>query len=127
MKMYDMGHKMEGIGPKAPKEDKECIHYPTFTFTGDAIPDELKDVKTGNQCRVEIIVRKVGDGIDTYGNREPRVEVEVLKAGYIGKAGKATKEEYLAKSQEERDEYDKKEVMEGDSEGKDDHKDDHEE
>jgi len=110
--MKDMGHKEESpsIAPAEGKSKKVRISYPGFSMRGDSIPEELKTAAVGDKCRLEIIVRKTGDSIDTYGNQEPRVEVEIHSLGYIGKAGKVSKEEYLAKSEDERGKYDKEQM-----------------
>ena len=105
MELIDMGRKEET--PTTVGEDKSRISYPSFSIQGDKIPEELKTAPVGGLCRLEIVVKKIGDSIDTYDKQEPRVEVEIRKLGYIGKAGKLSKEEYLGKSEEERAEYDK--------------------
>ena len=80
-------------------------------MVGDQIPDELKNIKNNEMCRLELIVRKVGDNIDTYAEGQPRrIEVEIHKLGYIAQAGKKTFEEYDKSSKEEKEEYDKESV-----------------
>lgn len=116
MKYVDMGHKMEAYPVEASNKERTSvakvrIDYPHLSFVGDQIPDELKDVPNDGMCRLEIIVRKTGDSIDTYAEDEPRrIEVEVQKMAYIGKGGKATKDEYLSMDENEREEYDKRDV-----------------
>ncbi len=117
--MQDMGHKEEGptIATEG-KSKKVKISYPGFSIKGDNIPGELNKAENGTLHRIEIIVRKTGDNIDTYVEGEPhRVEMEVHKLGYIGKAGKLSREEYLGKSEEDRAKYDQ-EQLEGEPEEK---------
>jgi hypothetical protein len=120
--MIDMGEKeRRDLGITSSNGKK--VSYQTFSIRGDKIPQELQDAVNGAKCRLEIIVRKVGDTIDTYTDEEPRrVELEIRGLGYIGKAGKISKEEYLAKTEDERTDYDKKQMEDeskedGDEEG----------
>jgi hypothetical protein len=111
MEMIDMGHKMEEPTAVGEGKEKNKMSYPSFSITGDKIPDELKSAELETMCRCEIIIKKVGDDIDTYAEGQPRrIQLEIHKLGYIGKAGKVTKDEYLAKSPEERDTYDREQV-----------------
>lgn len=113
--MIDLGQKEEGpvAVESAGKSKKQKIRYPSFSMRGEDIPEELKNAKNGDMCRCEIIIRKIGDNIDTYAEGEPRrVEVEVRKLGYIGKAGKMSKEEYLNASDDEREKNDKENMEE---------------
>ena len=111
--MIDMGTKQETGGKIAPiQADKEIkISYPSFSISGDKIPEGIEDMKIGEKCRCEIIVRKVGDNIDTYAKGEPRrIELEIHKLGYVG--SKVSEDEYKNMSDEEKDKTDEKEVME---------------
>ena len=110
MNMMDMGRKNEGPTAVGENEGKTRISYPGFSITGDKIPEELANAKVGDKCRLEIIVKKIGDRIDTYGKGEPSIEIEVHSLGYIGKAGKLSKEEYLGKSDDEKSKYDEEQV-----------------
>lgn len=122
--MHDMGTKREEPEAVSGPTKASKVSYPGFSFRGDQIPDELKEAKNGHMCRMEIIVRKIGDNIDTYAEGEPRrVEVEVHKAGYMASAGKKTKDEYLKMDGQEREEYDKQQV---DGEVEDEEKEDEE-
>jgi len=111
--LMDMGEKREepqavssGQGPKVAK-----VHYTGFSMRGDKIPEELKTAKNGQMCRLEIVVRKIGDNIDTYTEDEPRrIEVEIRKLGYLASAGKKNKDEYLKMNSQDREEYDKQQV-----------------
>ncbi len=123
MEMMDMGHKVDtGLGPSIAESSKgkNKISYPGFSIT-ENIPEELANAKVGDMMRCEIIVKKVGDSIETYNESKPRVEMEVYKLGCIGKAGKISKEEYFAKSDEDRAKYDKEQMdmKEDKGEGKD--------
>jgi hypothetical protein len=111
MEMKDIGHKSEM--PAQPTEGKQetKISYPGFSITGDQIPDELGNIKNGDKCRCEIVVRKIGDNIDTYAKGEPRrIELEIHKLGFAGK-GKVSEDEYKNMSDEEKDKADEEEVM----------------
>ena len=112
MEMMDMGKKSEGSIPVGGEKEKVRINYPSFSISGDKIPEELSNAKVGEKCRCEIIIKKIGDSIDTYNKGENRIEVEIHSLGVIGKAGKLAKEEYLALPDDKREEYDKKQVEE---------------
>lgn len=109
--MVDMGRETEtGMQPTEGKGEKK-ITYSTFSMTGDQIPDELGNMKNGEKCHCEIIVRKIGDNIDTYAKGEPRrIEVEIHKLGCMD--SKISEDEYKDMSDEEKDKADEKEVME---------------
>lgn len=110
--MIDLGKKIDTEAQPTVSEDKETkISYPSFSISGDQIPDELNNAKNGEKCRLEIIVRKIGDNIDTYAKGEPRrIELEIHKLGYEG--SKVSEDEYKNMSEEEKDKQDEKEVME---------------
>ena len=92
--MHDMGRKEEAPTAEGKRKEPQ-IRYPSFSMVGGQILDELKNVKNNEMCRLEIIVRKVGDNIDTYTEGQPRrIEVEIHKVGYIAHAGKKTFDEY---------------------------------
>ena len=106
--LIDMGRKEPMEQPVEGKSKEPKITYPSLSIKGDKIPEELKDAKLLTMFRCEIIVKKIGDDIVTYDEGEPRrVELEIHKLGYIGKAGKLSKEEYLSASEEEREKNDK--------------------
>ena len=109
MEMMDMGRETEtGMQPAESKGEKK-ITYSTFSMTGDQIPEELGNMKNGEKCHCEIIVRKIGDNIDTYAKGEPRrIEIEIHKLGCMGEMNK---DEYDKLSDEEKDKADEKEVM----------------
>ena len=109
--MIDMGTKQETGGeiPTVSKQETK-ISYPSFSISGDKIPEGIGDMKNGEKCRCEIIVRKVGDNIDTYAKGEPRrIELEIHKLGYEG--NKVSEDEYKNMSDEEKDKADEEEVM----------------
>jgi len=110
MMLIDMGHKSEmGSQPTEAKQEVK-ISYPGFSMTGDQIPEELGNMKNGEKCHLDIIVRKIGDNIDTYAKGEPRrIEVEIHKLGYEG--SKVSEDEYKNMSDEDKDKEDEKEVM----------------
>lgn len=111
MEMLDMGNKQETPTAVGEKQDKPKISYPGFSIRGDSIPEELKGATPEDMCRCEVLLKVVSNGIDTYNNDEPRVEVEIHKLGYLAKAGNLTKEEKLKMTPEEREKADKDEVM----------------
>lgn len=104
-KMIDMGYKSkkdEGpqvIGPGS--GDK--IQYPTLHIS-KKIPEDLRDKKIDEMCRIEIVGRIASISKDEYGES---IGIEIQKMGYIGKGGKVTKEEYMDMSDEKREEYDR--------------------
>jgi len=104
-KYIDLGHKSEGpieVGAKG----KAKIHYQTISLTGDEIPSELGAAENESQCRLEIVVRKIGDSIDIYAKGEPRrVEIQLRKLAYLGKAGKASMKEFSNMTSKQREEY----------------------
>lgn len=110
-KMHDLGKETEtGMQPTEVKGEKK-ISYPSFSISGDQIPDELGDVKNGEKASCHIIVRKIGDNIDTYAKDEPRrIELEIHKLGCMGKS-EVNEDEYKNMSDEEKDKADEKEVM----------------
>lgn len=119
MDMMDMGKKSESPTMVGEEKGKTRISYPSFSISGDKIPQELADAKVGDKCRCEIVIKKIGYSIDTYNKGENRVEVEIHSLGYIGKAGKLSKEEYLSKSDEDKAKYDEEQVKANAEEVKD--------
>ncbi len=116
--MMDMGKKKEiEMQPTEGKSKEVKMSYPSFGMTGDKIPTEIANAKVGDMGRCEIIIKKIGDSIDTYGKGESRVEVEIHKLGYLGKSGKLTKEEYMSKNDEEKAKYDEEQVKADAQEG----------
>ena len=113
MEMTNLGRKIDNdTQPTVSGGNEETkISYPSFSISGDQIPAGLEDVKNGEKRNCEIIVRKIGDNIDTYAKGEPRrIELEIHKLGYIGKG--VSKDEYDNMSDDEKDKADEKEVME---------------
>ena len=110
MEMIDMGKEVEtGEQPTEVKGSKK-VSYSGFSMVGDQIPEELGNMKNGEKCHLHIVVRKVGDTLDTYSKGEPRrVEVEIHKLGAIEGM---TAEEYGNLSDEEKDKKDKESVEE---------------
>lgn len=109
--MIDLGKKIDTEAQSTVSENKETkISYPSFSISGDQIPDGIGDMKNGEKCRCEIIVRKVGDNIDTYAKGEPRrIELEIHKLGYEG--SKVSEEDYKNMTDEEKDKTDEDEVL----------------
>ncbi len=119
-----MGRKEPMGQPVEGKSNEPKITYPSLSIKGNKIPEELKDAKLETMFRCEIIVQKIGDDIITYDEGKPRrVELEIHKLGYIGKAGAASKEEYLKMNDEEKSEHDKKVMDEESEEDKEDEED----
>lgn len=117
MEMKDLGYKMSDEGIAAPGDRKDkTTYYPSIHISKN-VPGELMDKEVGDMCRLEVVAKIVSKNISEGESGEKEsITIDVHKLGYIGKAGKVTKEEYLNKSKEARDEYDKKEVMEKDEE-----------
>ena len=88
------------------------INYPGFSMCDNQIPDELANAKVGDMCRLEIIVKKVGDDIDTYDDNKPRVQVEIHKLGFLAKAGKLKFDEYDKLDEEGKKKYDEEHLEE---------------
>ena len=125
MEMIDLGRKEE-MPTAVESKGKSRVHYPSFSISNDKISQEIKDLNVGESCRCEIVVRKTGDSIDTYGEGNSRIEFEIRKIGYVGKAGKITQAEYLAKSDEDRKKYDDEQAdksEDSEDDGKDDSED----
>ncbi len=113
--MIDMGkkHKMD-LTTNSPSDAKERISYPSFSISGDKIPDELANAKVGDTCTLQIVVKKVSDSVSSYDNNEQRVELEIHKLGYKGK--KLSSNEYKNLSSEDRDKADEDDVLGEDEE-----------
>ena len=110
MELKDMGYKDSIPAAVNEKQSEPKIHYPSLSLHKN-IPEELMGKDIGEVCRIELVVKVVGKSIDQYSeDRNERVELEVHKLGFIGKAGKLSKEEYLSKSEEERAAYDKEQL-----------------
>lgn len=111
VELKDMGYKSEG--PTAvgePSKQKEKVQYPGFSLSRN-VPDELMGKDIGKMVRLEIVARVTGKNINTYAeNEEQRVELEIVKLGVIGDAGKKTKEEYLGMDDDARAEYEKEQI-----------------
>jgi hypothetical protein len=112
MELKDMGYK-DKISTGAPVEAKQPqIRFPSFSLERN-IPEELMGKDIGETCRLELVVKVVGKSINQYSeNKNERIELEIHKLGYIGKAGKMGKEEYLNASDEEREKNDKENIEE---------------
>lgn len=107
MELKNMGYK-DSTSTAVPSETKQPqIRFPSFSLEKN-IPEDLMGKDIGEMCRLELVVKIVGKSINQYSeNKNERVELEIHKLGYIGKAGKLSKEEYLSKSDEEREKYDR--------------------
>ena len=110
--MIDMGRKGNGLETASPSNEKNRIYYPSLHLD-TKVPPMLMDKDIGEMCRLEIVGKIVSKSINendrTEGRRE-NMTIEVHKMGYVGKAGKLTKKEYLSKNEDEREEYDKEDV-----------------
>lgn len=107
--MKDMGKKQDTGEVAVAPESKSRVSYPTFSLSGDRIPPELADAKVGDTCELNIIVKKVADSIDTYGDGEPRIEVEIRKLEY--ESGKVSADEYKNMTSDEKDKADAADVL----------------
>ena len=108
-KYINLGRKDEAGGVCVGEKRNAKVRYPTISLVGDQIPEELKDAKNESHCRIEIVVRKVGDSVDTYTKGEPRrIELELRKLAYISKVKKASMKEFQNMNSKEREEYQEK-------------------
>ena len=110
--MIDLGKMVpdygEAVGPSETKKKKKS--YPT-TY----VPlDMVRGKEVGSMCRFEIVAKVVG--ITEREGRDPEAEIDLHSAKYIGKAGKATKEEYTSMSDKEREAHDRRMMDEPDEE-----------
>ena len=109
--LKDIGNKNES--PTAVDEGKlkNRISYPSLHIPSDV----LSGKEVGETCRLEVIAKITGQQ-ESEDRKETTLEIH--KVGYIGKAGKLSREEYDKKTTEEKDAYDKEEVMSrGEEEG----------
>ena len=109
-----MGYKpLKTDAPQAVGLSEPKMQYPSL-YIDRKVPQEIMDKDVGEMCRLEVVGKIKSKSIDSTsdGEEKQRVEIEIHKMGYIGKAGKVTRDEYLSKNDEEREEYDKKEVEE---------------
>jgi hypothetical protein len=110
MELTDLGYK-DNIGsiPTEVKQDNK-IRYPEL-YLSDVVPEALMDKDTGEMCRLEIIAKVIDKGIQERDGKETRkMTLQVQKIGYLSKAGKKTKDEYLKMDEGERNEYDKEQL-----------------
>jgi len=111
--MMDMGYMPKKadtiLQSEAPEPKKQ---YPRL-YIDKKIPQEIMNKDIGEMCRLEIIGKIVSKSMDERnGENIQRTEIEIHKMGYIGQVGKLTKEEYLKRNDDEREEYDKEQVKE---------------
>jgi len=105
-----MGYKQEQPVAVSPGKEESKVSYPGFSLSHN-IPDELMEKEMGNMVRLEVVARITGKSINTYSKQEEkRVELEVVKLGVMGDAGKRTKEEYLSMDRDARESYDKEQI-----------------
>lgn len=112
--MQEMGWKpKKSEGPQVAESAPEPkMQYPRMYIERN-VPSELMDKDVGNICRLEIVAKVVSKSIDERDeNKSERCELEIHKLGYIGKAGKMSKEEYLKASDEEREKNDRENISE---------------
>jgi hypothetical protein len=104
--MDDLGYKNDvaTVMPSSEGKKEEKISYPTLNIYKN-VPGFLAEKDVGYICRLEVIAKVVSKSERSDGNSD--ITLEIQKIGYKGKAGKKTKEEYLAMSEKEREEYDK--------------------
>lgn len=109
MKMYDMGYELETFSPDSTKSHKKSTKYFPDLHIEKAVPEEIMKREIGEACRMEIEGVLTHKLISTGKNGQRKsVTISIRKMGYIGKGGKKTKDEYLKMSDDERDEYDKR-------------------
>lgn len=103
--LKDVGHKMEAPTAVGEGKDKNKIIYPTLYIPSDI----LSGKEVGEMCRLEVIVKITGQ---QESEERKETTLEIHKVGYIGKASKMSKEEYLNASDEEREKNDKENLPE---------------
>ncbi len=118
MEMMDMGWKpKETERPQVTSSEAPKMQYPRMYIERN-VPPDLMDKDVGHICRLEILAKVVSKSIDERDeNKNERLELEIHKMGYLGKSGKATKEEYIAMDDEKKEDYHKK-MMEEEREEK---------
>jgi len=119
MELYDMGYKPNKTDmPVAVNEKEPKIQYPHM-YIDRKVPASLMDKEVGHICRLEVVAKVVSKSIDERDdNTVNRLELQIQKLGYVGEAGKKTREEYLKSDEKEREEYDKESVGMEDAEEK---------
>ena len=103
MPKFDLGHKMEEIGTAPAPESKKEIYYPSIHISSkDA--EGLK-LKMGENIKLDGVV--VGVHKDMVGDEKKKADYDIdsknLYQGY-------SKEEYLSKSEDEKDTIDEKNI-----------------
>ena len=88
-------------GPTVAEGKSDEVYYPSLNL--DKVPKEVADKDIGHMCRLEVLGKIVSKSEGEHGEN---VVIEIHKLGYKGQGGKISREEYLAKDEEERDEYD---------------------
>ena len=112
-KMTDMGFKYPETEaqPASPSNGDRKTHYPTL-FLSDKVPDDLMGKEIGAMCRIEIVAKVTSKGINESGKKKSqRMDLEIHKMGLIGKAGKATKKEYIEMNDDEKRQYDMEDLQ----------------
>lgn len=99
--LKDVGRKMEAPIAVGEGKDKNKISYPILYIPSDV----LSGKEIGEMCRLEVIVKITG-------LQEKETTLEIHKVGYIGKAGKMSKDEYLKASDDEREKNDRENMEE---------------
>lgn len=108
MKLVDIGRKPEEetAVPVEGKKGNPEKYYPELSLN-DNVPEDLASLEVGAMVRLEVVAKirskTTNEGED---GKKNNLSIEVQKIGYIGKAGKMTKDEYLNASQDERDKND---------------------
>jgi hypothetical protein len=111
MELKDVGHKQEVTAVPEGNKEKNKIIYPTLYLPSDVLTGK----EVGEMCRLEIVAKITGQQ-ESEDRKETTLEIH--KVGYLGKAGKMNKEEYLNASDDEIDKNDRENIEEESEERK---------
>jgi hypothetical protein len=116
---------MSKLGYKYPKteiqhvdnaNDKQVTHYPSLCIY-ENIPEELADLDVEQKVKCEVILLVKRKSVRDDGDKIKRdIEFDVLAIGNVGNPKGKSKDEFLAMDPDEREEYQRKSVMEDDPE-----------
>jgi hypothetical protein len=109
--MMDMGNQMKETKALTPVgEEPPKVSYPTLYL--DKSPEDLMNKEIGEMCRLEVIVKIIGKRIsDNNEGKKETIDLEIHQLGYMAKAGKKNKDEYLAMDEKAREAYDKEQIV----------------
>lgn len=120
MEMTDLGKKVPDYSNDSPsiagsKPKKTKLIWPSFSISEDQIPDYLDSMEVGQEIRCEVVLRKIGQN-ENEQYSEDRQDFAIKNIGFIEKAGKKSKDEYMAMDDKSKDEYDQSQLDNNDEE-----------